>query len=393
MEKLSLKKLLFAGVCHLLAVIFSIIMVTLSLVIISNTLANASIAAAQFGDGVSVLGIYTAVIVLCTFQLLFMISCYMFTFVDWFWSSFSFCAIHLLFTLPMEAIIYKFITCFNYSNNQIVIARSCMLILMILASGIGFIIQSARARNKDISVVDTVFLFKLYGVLFSTLAISSTLIGLNIAEMAKLKPQLNPPVGPSTIYMGFFNQTEISSIENNNFSLDSSTLKDRVVGNLGDIVYSDNKRVHSQDCDENNYYLHFYSFEIVCTNKQSESVFFKDCQKNNASSLTVHLQYVDDGAYPKYNCLVNKVNQTCASVCAELFSFNYELVVIQPRASNEANLTSVQRAWTGFSNCNSRPNIRLTHDTILNPCSHANRVVTCGFLLFFLLFVFLMREN
>ena len=153
----------------------------------------------------------------------------------------------------------------------------------------------------------------------------------------------------------------MSQIQNGSY-VKTSTFEKQITGNLGDVIYSPNKVLVERVCrveDCTYYYLHTYLYQITCTN-QSVS-FYKDCA--NASSLTIHVSYLDWGPYPSYNCLVNQANETCASLCTQLLS-NYQLVLIQEFKPNQ-----VEPAWEGLSNCHTNINIQLTHNSTLNPCS------------------------
>ena len=108
------------------------------------------------------------------------------------------------------------------------------------------------------------------------------------------------------------------------------------------------------------YYIHSYTYEILCTNQTS--VFYRDCESPNAFSLTVQLKYLDSGDNLKYNCLINTQNETCSSLCAQLLT-TYQVYLVQN------NNNQIQTAWTGLSKCNRMPNVKLTHDSTINPCS------------------------
>jgi hypothetical protein len=195
---------------------------------------------------------------------------------------------------------------------------------------------------------------------------SIALIFLNVILIARLKPQLTHDIRPSTLSMGFFNQLEVSQIQNGVYAK-TSTFEQQIIGNLGDVMYNANKVLVYKHCDMAccEYYFHTYLYQIPCTNQSV--LFYKDCA--NASSLTIHVTYLDSGPYPWYNCLVNQANcpvnqanKVCASLCTHLLS-SYKLILIQEFKPNQ-----VQPAWTGLSSLDTKINIQLIHDSSLNPC-------------------------
>ena len=378
----------------LFALVLTIIVFTLTVIIMKETLDSASIATNQFGDGVSLYEIFVTTIILGIFNL-FAIFIWGTVFCSMYISALVFSISSLLITASLEGITYKFISCFNYdyANNQLVVARSCInILLMILFITLTIICMTeikCEARSRGFTLLRVLVYF-----LFCT-APYLTFMSLSIVTMAKLKPTIEPIV-PSSFFVSYFNQTEINAIDNGIYSLNSAISSDRHVGNLGQILYSENKQVYTTDCSNSNsrtvkkndnsnnqtytkniqeksttcidYYVHFYSFEVNCSVKrtQQESVFYRDCQSNDTLSLTVLLEYFDGkDDYPIYNCMVNKVQQTSASNCTWLYLSNYELILVQTKTDSATNLTSIRRAWWGFSNCNSLPNIKLTHKVTL----------------------------
>ncbi len=207
---------------------------------------------------------------------------------------------------------------------------------------------------------------------------------LNIVLLNKLTPQLNYYIQPSEIYMGYFNQAEISSIQNGTYTRDKY-FNTRIVGRLSNIIFSDDKKFALEEsCLEGCTYLHSYTVELTCTNETQ--LFYKDCEK--AYSLTVDMKYIDSGQYPKYNCLVNTENDTCVSNCIQLRRDNYELILVQ-----ESN-GKIEPAWTGLSNCNVKPNIKLNYDSTINPCILNSTNKLCGnSVLGFWLICFVVLKN
>jgi hypothetical protein len=343
---------------------FNVIIYGLSFSILNSTETSASIAVSQFaGDGVSLKGIFAGLIGLCAFNLFILIWFFIVGLIIKYWSFYFLSSITLLFNLISEAIFFKFASCFSFPSNSIVVARSSLVILFMtimlcvaLFSLVHYLLHHPSLDDswKEIS-----------GALLELLFILSSiaLIALNAILIARLKPQLNYYIQPSSLRMGFFNSLEMSQIQNGSY-VKTNTFDQQLIGNLGDVVYSPNLvlarkcGVNNADCYSNTY-LNTYLYQIPCTNQNV--LFYKDCAF--ASGLTFYVTYLDIGSYPSYNCFVNRGSQKCGSVCTQLLS-NYQLIVIQEIKPNQ-----VQAAWTGLSSCYTNINIQLTHDSTLNPCA------------------------
>ena len=366
----------------------------LSLSILSDTRTSASIASSQFvGDGVTLYGIYCGIIVLGAFHLFCYVPFFIFSVVIQNWTIFfvGLGILNLLFNLISEALFFKFSSCFNFPSNVIVIARSCMVIILmtffIVLSLFSIFYSIFKLIRKDsfISNDSEVNSFKekpCWTILVSPLVImpSIVILVLNAVLISRLKPQLNHKIEPSQIKMGFFNSMEIALIQSENYSK-TNTYNQQLIGNLGDVLFSTNTIFAYRQCTGRKrqsctyYYWHIYLYQIQCTNQSS--LFYKDCL--NSVSLTIEADYLDSGPYPSYNCYVNTVNDTCASTCTQLLS-SYSLILIQD-FNNQ-----VQTAWTGLSNCNSQPNVNLIFDSRINPCSNAIKL-DGGIFLFLTLFI------
>ena len=62
------------------------------------------------------------------------------------------------------------------------------------------------------------------------------------------------------------------------------------------------------------------------------------------------------------------MNRMCASNCNRLAASDFRLIMFQ-----EIN-GFIEPAWTGLSNSNVQPNINLTFDSTINPCSNAMKL-------------------
>lgn len=367
--------------------ILVVIIYGLGLSILSDTITSASIASSQFDDGgASLRGIYIGLIVLGAFHL-FSLICLFFIGIsvveNWNIFIFILSILNILFNLISDALFYKFASCFNFPSNAIVVARSSLVIvLMVFLIGLAsvtFIDNCILKRDVDSSCKKSTItlLISLFLVVPSIV-----ILVLNAVLISKLNPQLNYYIQPSTIKMGFFNTAEISQIQSGTYTK-TSTYDQQLIGNLGDIIFSSNKAFAYQECtqDKNgkqsctSYYVHKYLYQILCS---SQGVaFYADC--SSSYSLTIQVNYLDSGPYPSYNCYINTyANTTCASTCTQLLA-SYTLILIQ----NFNN--KIETAWTGLSKCNRDPGFKLTYDSTINPCSNAIKLKG-GFIFVFLIY-------
>ena len=116
------------------AFVFAVITYGLSIKITNDVLESTSIVTSQFGNGVSLDYVFVGVIILGAFQMCILIA-FLFLLRQ---SSIllknirALALMNLFFVIPIEAIYYKFMECFNFANNDIVIARSIIGICYIL---------------------------------------------------------------------------------------------------------------------------------------------------------------------------------------------------------------------------------------------------------------------
>jgi hypothetical protein len=301
----------------------TVIIYGLGLSIMSDTVSSASIAVLQYeGDGVSLIHILNGVIAMGAINLFMLIVLFIVGSVFKYWSLYILIIgiTNLVLNLISEALFFKFGLCFNFPNISIVIARSSLVILLMILMlcatlfAIIHFLQRGKSRKEKL------------GALLALLLIlpSIVMLVLNAILIAQLRPQLNYHIQPSSLRMGFFNSLEISQIQNENYAK-TSTFDQQIIGNLGDVIFSSNI-VGSPDCPDSYdnctrfYYLYKYLYQIACSNQSV--TFYKDCA--NASNLTI---YVTSKRYTlepdptiSYNCLMNQANETCASLCTQLFS-------------------------------------------------------------------------
>ena len=346
-------------------VCFLAIVYALGLAILANAVSSASIAKSNFVDSsASLVGILVGYIVVGALNFVYFIV----------FACIFLCGIlltqyiailgisNLFFNVVTEGIFFKFAICFNYPTNDIVIARSCMvIILMLILIIIPFWLHYYRYINEDYDKIESndgafmkaLFIIPCIGI-----------IALNIALLVKLRPQLNYTIGPYNIQMGFFNSSEISLIQNGTY-VKTNTFDDQLIGSLSDIIYSPDKVFVYKTCSSNGKggqscterFMHNLTIQITC-NQQSQQ-FFQDCA--NSNNLNIVMKYLDEGAFPTYNCMVNTSSSNTCSSCNKLLS-NYNLYMIQ-QVNNQ-----VQPAWTGLCSCSQNPNINLSQDGSIYVC-------------------------
>lgn len=361
----------------------AIIVFSLNITILKSTLQTASIALPQLdhADGVSMHGIYIGVIVVGVFQLIaiFIPCCLTIGRSDSFLigNTVVLSSITCILIIIPESLTFKFISCFNYSNNHMVKARSSLAICLMLL--IIFIIFYSWFRSQVRLSEYFNWLIKLSFCLFLIIP-CLVVLALNIVLLVRLKPELTQKIDPSNIYMGFFNQSEIISIQKGDYVKDNY-FSERIVGKLSDIINSELKKSRTRcyttyKSDKNGYetdttcvtnYTKYYFFKIDCAN--NNSLFLEDCSTNSSIVVSLYFfTYEDDfqltSEYPNYNCLINSVNQTCNQTCTNLLS-KYELIMFQ------LDKNSVGPAWKDFNNCKGQPSIRLILNKNFTACSYS----------------------
>ncbi|RNA31633.1 hypothetical protein BpHYR1_045898 [Brachionus plicatilis] len=340
-----------------LYVILTITIFGLDIAVMSKTNYAGSIAMKSFDSFISYNGIYTAVIVMSIFNIVAVIFSVFILIVNknYFYSLLSSTATLFFLGIPKEAITYKYMVCFNYTFYQVVQARACLTLILVILIGLFhlliFIPDQTLSKNWY-------KLVKIVLLLVSILVLIGIAI-LNIFLLVKLNTSFKKDINPGTIKMGFFNQTEIDLIEQEKFVKDPN-YSYRFVGTLYDILFSNNKRLAYSYCSRSNcrrYYLRFLKAEIIC-DAAAQSV-YPDCSNN--LKLIIQLKYLDSGAYPSYNCAVMSKNSTCFSSCPGLG--DRKLFLVQEFDDK------VELGWSGFSNCEVKtPRLLLTKEASWNIC-------------------------
>jgi hypothetical protein len=228
-----------------------VIIFALSVALLNATRNSASIAGPQLVDGgVTLEGIYNGVIVLGAFQL-FSAVCFLFCFnlingPEWWLYVLFVDLMSFLLMVPYEAIFLKYTTCFYFVNNDMVMARASLAIILacfllsvpLLVTLYVFI----TGRSKDSSFLKCgLKLLVLPVVIIPAVAI----LVMNIVLINKLGPRLSQDIQPSTIYMGFFSTNEIASIQSGSYFKDvnnATYFDQRLVGTLSQIISSADKK-------------------------------------------------------------------------------------------------------------------------------------------------------
>jgi hypothetical protein len=357
--------------------IIEIVILSLDLTVIHRVRFESSIALEQFSEDISITGFMTAITVFDILTLLFHI---IYFFIPDGKKNSRCAAYNLIFLVYLikEPLILKCFTCFNYSSNAIVIARSNLIFLLIFLFAIAYFLDLFAFENKTNRLESNLFILDICLAFLFTMLISAVVV-INIILLLKTNESTDKAVGPNNIQIGFFNRKEVTAILDGTYPKNTD-LNRRLIGNLSDIIFNKNKVYASKTCSYSGksvscayYYWHHFKYEIMCTieNKQ----IYTDCLYENAKSLYINAIYLDDGPYPSYNCLINTFNQSCASNCSQMIGSNYELTMIQQLND------SVQPAWKGFCNCGSQPNIILTRNLSINFCLnfgkrlHANSLI------------------
>ena len=197
--------------------VLTVIVYGLGLSIISDTVSSASIA-------VSLKAYFDGFIGMGATNLFLLLALFIVGSVFKYWSVYTLILglINLVFNLIFEALFFNFATCFNFPSNAIVIARSSLVILlMILMLSVALFVlihflKHGKSRREKLILPSIVMLV------------------LNAILIAQLRPQLNYHIQPSSLRMGFFSPLEISQIQSESYAK-TSTFDEQIVGNLGDV--------------------------------------------------------------------------------------------------------------------------------------------------------------
>ncbi len=179
--------------------------------------------------------------------------------------------------------------------------------------------------------------------------------------------------------MGFFNRSEITSIQDGTFVKDS-LFDSRIIADLSDVILSPTsisynctrtngrkkrkarrkrrprRTTRRYSCCTRCSYYKAFSQAIECNNETS--TLFADCL--NATSLVFSFKYINYTSLT-YNCQLQQ-NGKCVSNCTKLASSDYSLQMFQ-LIDNQ-----VQSTWTGTSDCNTNVNKLVPIDTTIKYC-------------------------
>jgi len=115
--------------------ILAVVIYALGLSILVDSRTSASIASKQFvGNGATLYGIFCDFIILGAFNLFFHLCFFIFAILVENWSMYMFTLgiLNLIFSLISEALFFKFASCFNFPSNTIFVARSSLVIILMM---------------------------------------------------------------------------------------------------------------------------------------------------------------------------------------------------------------------------------------------------------------------
>ncbi|CAF1056603.1 unnamed protein product [Brachionus calyciflorus] len=357
----------------ILSIGLSIIIYGLDLTIMAKITQDGSIAMKSFNEHISYSNIFAATIVLCMFYIFgLVLSIYSASEKKELTILYSSCTI-IIFNIPREEIVYKFFICFNYTYYHYVQVRACLsvlsVILLIIVHTKSTFNMKSGSENKKINE----------NLLFTTSFLVLIGIGvLNMFTLVNLNTQYTKDINPETIKIGYFTEKEIAQIAQNNFIKDSN-YPSRIISNLNDIIYSQNKRVAYRTCWSKScttYYIRTLKLDIFCNSESKK--FYRDC--STVDKLIIELKYLDGADYPNYNCAVIEKNSTCRQGCPGLI--DHQLYLVQ-----EFN-DEVELGWNGFCNCEvKKPHIKLTEDIELNICENKGSNLKMNYFSFIFLII------
>lgn len=354
-------------------IIFQIIVPSLDIAILSKISNDLSIASEELNTPLSLSSITSAIYVFIGISFAAIIVAIIGIKSDGKFSYFCFIAYSII-SIVRDGLIAKQFSCFNYFNNDIVLARASLSIISaVILISIVVILNYIKKESLDdsetkIRIITSIIL----GLVCLTMIITNSIILNNLQEKLEIDIQ------PTKIDIAFFNTSEYTSIQSGSFNKDSLSGY-RFVAKLSDIIFSQQKTLARRICSRNscsNYYLRFLFIDIDCTNDTQK--FFTDCQQ--ASKLALKFRYVDGSSYPTYNCAIRSTNSTCSFGCPNLNKFQAYLV---QRAND-----NVELAWNGYCNCNKKqPKVILNTNQEVNPCQSKSDSIQGNFYLYFLIYL------
>lgn len=325
---------------------------TLGYYVILTTENSASIALSEFDKKISISIISGSVMFIYSIWIIIQLFCLALFLQEKLRKLCGILILNMILLITIESLLFRFISCFNYSNNQPVLIRSILVCVYTLAtSSITFLIIRMEIENKTFKNTSTIF----------NVCVLIAVTVINIFTLVNLRPSLLKPIGPQYINLGYFNESDIRAIKEGSYFKDEF-YNNRILCKLKDILSSDITEESHEDCYESctNLYVFNHFINIQCTEEKKR--FFKDCV--NASSLLLRFDYSSDyGHFPKYNCAILGKNDTCSSGCSHIENDGLKIVLIQEKKEK------VEFAWNGLCNCfNDLANINIILDSNINPC-------------------------
>ncbi|CAF0867141.1 unnamed protein product [Brachionus calyciflorus] len=332
----------------------------LDIVYQNQTTSRASIALNQINLDISYSDKKTAARALITIYLIYHI--YSLWQHNKYWLFIFFSNLAFLFFLSHEALTFKFITCFNYTNNHLVQARSILCIIFIVFLFLLNIISLRSENNFKLSTKN-----KTWQTLIFLLACVgfAAVVTFNVLILINLKPRLNFDISPKNIQLGFFTSDELAEIEFQNYTK-TDNYETKIITSLDKILKS-KSRSRLEICDEEEdacklYDSIEYTVEILCNEKTK--VLFKDCLYNEKLKIKIDYADVPEHPLPYFNCA--GINGDECSKDGDCLIKENLLAMVQDNLSSDR----VELGWSGLCNCEiEQPHIILKHNINIDPCS------------------------
>lgn len=261
--------------------------------------------------------------------------------------------ISFLILIPHEALVFKFISCFNYATHVLITTRSILIFLtgfLLFLQCLIFISNQSQYHGEFMAHK---FMFILSFSLF--VIFIDIIMALNAITLVQLKSLLKHDLSSNRVNIGLFNLTDIEKIQNGTYGIEQDMNSiNRFVASLKDIQKSE-LRINEK----------WTYFDKVINCSQVDRNFFTDCEKS--SRIIIRFSYLfDNSQYPNFNCITDDIN-SCSSGCA--FLFKYKLYLYQKIDSY------IYPGWKGLCNCG--PNDPVLYLKERNPnylCSSATNI-------------------
>jgi hypothetical protein len=335
--------------CFVLACFILLILIGIDWKMLQTIIFSASIAIDQYDSEVSFYAIAAWAIVL-SFVLFFLFFCVFGARANEdLWIKHVFLAIILIFVfVPKEAIIMKYITCFNFYHKIFVQVRVYLTFVFISLLALTLLLDIFGLRKERSSLI----IIPLVLVLISALVMNSLIL-------ESLQTDFNKDINKHTIKFGIFTSDEYEQIRNGTYIKDS-TYDERIIGSLDALFNSQDNEIHGEICSNiecTNQYIRYYRFDIDC----NSTSLFDDCK--NASRIAFKLKYIEENhEIPTFSCAVVTENEWCTQGC-QVFQQQYSIYLVQEF------MHKVELPWLGLGKCQvKQPHVNISYLRDSNLC-------------------------